>query len=396
MKGRLLIISSGNPSRNPRPVKEAACLASAGHEVTLLVPPGDAALHAEDDALAHTGGFRLQRVGRPPGLAARLSRWLAARAVPLGFHSPHALGAHSDLLKASLAAKADLTIVHNEIPHWIGTRLLAQGRCVAADFEDWYSEDLPLAARRHRPLRLLQRIEHQLLHQASYCSTTSQSLASALQTRHRCKQPLVLPNAFPLQAAPDPAILESSPSFFWFSQTIGPGRGLESFLAVWRLCSEPSRLVLLGSPQEAYLEKLFQRLSSRQRERVSVLPLVPGGDLPALIAKHTLGLALEDASIPSRDLTVTNKLLQYLNAGLAVVASHTSGQHEVLDHSPSPGIFLDFVDPQADALRLDHLLADKAQLLALRLASRRLAEGSYNWECFTHELRQQVRSVLEN
>jgi len=57
------------------------------------------------------------------------------------------------------------------------------------------------------------------------------------------------------------------------------------------------------------------------------------------IAEHDIGFAGETPSIRSRDLTATNKILQYLLAGLAVVASDTAGQRECAGQA-SDAVFL--------------------------------------------------------
>jgi glycosyltransferase involved in cell wall biosynthesis len=98
-----------------------------------------------------------------------------------------------------------------------------------------------------------------------------------------------------------------------------------------------------------------------------------------LIADHDIGLALEDASIVNRDLTITNKILQYLNAGLAVVATPTAGQREVLAEDADAGIILDLDQADASA-SLRELTADRVRLQARRNAARRLAETRYHWE----------------
>jgi glycosyltransferase involved in cell wall biosynthesis len=113
---------------------------------------------------------------------------------------------------------------------------------------------------------------------------------------------------------------------------------------------------------------------------VSILPPVPPSALPAVIAGHDIGLALELAEIPSRDLTITNKILQYLNAGLAVVASDTAGQREVLARAPDAGLLVNLSDAVATATALDHLLGDRAAMMRRQQAARRLAEEVYCWE----------------
>jgi len=377
---RILILSSGHPCRNPRPVKEAAALGLAGHHVTLLTPNSDPALAQLDKTLLRGAHFRHETVPLKHSLCARARGWLARKSTALGLQSIHALGDPRALLRHARAFRADLTIVHNELPHWIGTRLLADGLRVAADIEDWHSEDLLLNDRVHRPLNLLRNSERTLLHRAAYTTTTSHALADALHNRFGGRRPEVITNSFPLEPAPPASTRNSPPSFFWFSQTIGPGRGLESFLAAWNLMREPSQLVLLGAPVAGFEKQILARLSPDHRTRVRFLPLVPPADLPTLIATHDIGLALEDASIPNRDLTITNKILQYLNAGLAIVASDTAGQREVLSRAPEAGIIAPTHDIPAFTAALDAFVTDRPQLVVRQRTARLLAENVYSWE----------------
>ncbi len=325
---RILIIGSGHLCRNPRMLKEAQTLCAAGHDVTVLTVSNHAPSEQLDRDLLKNAPFRRvtvdmldhRWVGRLRVNFDRIVAWLGKQAVRYtAWQTPFALGAASRLYGAALNVPADLTIVHTELPMWIGLRLLKKGRKVAADFEDWHSEDLLPANRVDRPLNLIRAIEKTLIQQAAYCSTTSEALAGSLHRRYEGRRPLVFTNSFPLQNY-STRVLHDSPIFFWFSQTIGPGRGLEHFLDAWALTVQSSRVVLLGQSYGEYKANLLERLSPDFRARVSFLPMVSPSVLPDVIARHDIGLALEEPSIVNRDLTITNKILQYLNAGLAVVA----------------------------------------------------------------------------
>jgi glycosyltransferase involved in cell wall biosynthesis len=322
--------------------------------------------------------------GRPRtrliSFASRLGTWLARKAVRTGLEFPAALGPAFLLGRMAAAQPADLTIVHAELSLRIGAKLLARGRRVAADFEDWHSRDLLPASRHSRPLSLVQRTECALMHEAVYTSAPSDAMAAALQAAFGGNKPVVIPNAFPLQAVPPSRSHGGPPVLFWFSQTIGPGRGLELFLAAWRQTTRPSRLCLLGDISGAYRAKLLGRLSAEQRAHLEFLPLVSPAELPAVIARHDIGLALEHNRPPSRDLTITNKILQYLNAGLAVVASDTAGQREVLRHTPGAGILVALHETAELAQKLDSLLAAPLRIAAMGAAARRAAEAIYCWE----------------
>jgi glycosyltransferase involved in cell wall biosynthesis len=69
-----------------------------------------------------------------------------------------------------------------------------------------------------------------------------------------------------------------------------------------------------------------------------------------------------------------------LNAGLAVIASDTAGQREVLARAPGAGLVVKLSEPGEVALQLDALLADRAHLAAMGLAARRAAQDVFCWE----------------
>jgi glycosyltransferase involved in cell wall biosynthesis len=394
---RILIVASGPLCRNPRPWKEAITLDQAGFEVTVLSVFEAEECIAQDAALLATSRVRQiwLRLGGAgvarqwPRVRAALARYAVAH---LRWQTPLVFGPTRALLARIRALPADLTIVHNETPMWAGRQLLDEGRRIAADFEDWYSEDLLPAARRCRPLPLLRRLERDLLHRAVYVSTTSQALADALHRTYAGRPPCVVFNAFPRQPLPQPATLNTPPGFFWFSQTIGPGRGLEPFLAAWALTQKPSRLVLLGNVSAAYREGLLNLLPEDRHAAVEFLAPVSAPALPAVIARHDIGLALEPTDPPSRNFTITNKFFQYLNAGLAVVASDTAGQREGFAAAPDIGEIVSLANSAAIASRLDALLGDPLRIAGMKSAARRAVATRLGWE---HTAPRLVRFVEE-
>jgi glycosyltransferase involved in cell wall biosynthesis len=261
----------------------------------------------------------------------------------------------------------------------VGARLLDEGRCVAADIEDWHSEDLLADARRYRPLGLIRRTEEKLLQGCIYTTTTSHALADGLHARYRGRRPEVITNSFPLQPNPRTTPPNDPPVFFWFSQTVGPGRGLEPFLDAWCRMNQRTRVVLLGEAND-YREQLLARLPAERRSFVQFFPFVPPSALPTTIADQDVGLALEPSSPANKDLTISNKILQYLNAGLAVVATGTLGQREVLARAPKAGLVVDATHADAFAAMLDGFVADRQFLRERQAAARRLAEDVYCWE----------------
>ena len=82
----------------------------------------------------------------------------------------------------------------------------------------------------------------------------------------------------------------------------------------------------------------------------------------------------------SRDLTVTNKMLHYLLAGLAVVASDTSGQQEIARQAPDAVFLYPSGDVGALAAQLNALLESRDALQRATAAALRAAEDTFCWE----------------
>lgn len=384
----ILILTSGPLCRNPRVLKEATSLGDAGFDVTVMTVANLRRFEAYDAELLKSAKFRkvaLDHVSSggikgARALASRLRTWLARHAARIGVQSPQALGPAAALGRMARDYSAELTIVHTEMPFCIGCGLIKRGRRVAADFEDWHSRDLLPQTRTTRPMRLIRDAERELIQRSAYTSTTSHAMAAAINAELGGAVPLVITNSFPLQAEPTGKSQVDPPSLFWFSQTIGPGRGLELFISAWRNTACASRLTLLGDVDATYKEKLINRLPAERRDHLRFLPVTPPSVLPTEIARHDVGLALELDFPTSKNCTISNKILQYLNAGVAVLASDTIGQIEVLTRAPDVGIIATLSQTTELTAKLDALLSDRQRLAAMGKAARRAAEDIYCWE----------------
>lgn len=402
---RILILTSAHLCRNPRVVKEASALGAAGYDVTVMSVSTQARFERMDLELMRglpfkrvTIDYSANAVGaRLADFVQRGATWAARRMCSeLEVETAQTLGPASALLRFARRFPADLTIVHTEIPIWAAQHLINDGRRVAVDVEDWYSEDLLYADRQSRPIRILRHAEEFALRHAVYASATSQSMADALASAYHCPPPIVLRNSFPLQTVSrtERPASTGSPSFIWFSQTIGPGRGLELFFAAWARTTRPSMVYLLGDERPGYRQKLLDRLPAARRGDLHFIPLVPPEQLPAKLAEFDIGLALEPRWPLNRNITITNKILQYMNAGLAIVATDTAGQSEVMAAAPDCGLLIAAHETTEYAAKLDALIGDHARLRAAQLASRAAAEREFCWERETPRLLAAVARAI--
>ena len=396
---RITVLIGGHLSTAPRPVKEATALAHAGHDVTVCGVWFDAELAARDEALLSGAPFafrpaldvrgrdargRARRfVARATGRAARALYQRSGHFSPLLFgYGVRELHAHARRLRA------DLTVAHSEGGLWIARELQQAGQRVGVDFEDWFSEDLLPEDRVHRPLERLRRLEGALARSCVYVTAASGAMANGLARAYDAPRPAVVYNVFPAPApAPAPAAdgagrdrqSRALPSLHWFSQTLGPGRGLEQLMqALPRLTAEVE-VHLRGALTPARRDWILGLVPARMRARVHLHATVAPDALPARIAEHDVGLALEIPTSANKDLTVSNKLFQYLQGGLAVVATATAGQREVLDRYPDAGAVVPPDDPAALAAALDRLAGDPDALRRARAGARRAA-AAVTWE----------------
>ena len=402
---KILILTSAHLCRNPRVVKEATTLGAAGYDVTVMSLSVQSRFERMDQELMRELPFKRVTIDysadrasmRVADFLQRGATWITRRLCRvLGVETAQTLGPASTLLRFARSFPADLTIVHTEIPIWAAQYLIRDGRRVAVDVEDWYSEDLLYADRQSRPIKLLRHAEEAALRQAVYSSATAQSMADALTTAYQCPPPIVIRNSFPLQSRSrvDTPAATGAPRFIWFSQTIGPGRGLELFFAAWARTKQPSKVYLLGDERPGYRQKLLNRLPPARRGDLHFIPLVTPEQLPRKLAEFDIGLALEPRWPLNRNITITNKILQYMNAGLAVIATDTAGQKEVMAAAPDCGLLITAHETTEYAQQLDALLGDRARLRATQFAARAAAEREFCWERETPRLLAAVARAL--
>jgi len=406
---KILILIGGHLCNAPRPQKEAETLALAGHDVTVQGAWFDPALIQRDKELLLNKPYHFQPyLNFQP--SHRLLNWQVRSQSRIArecfqrffWFSPDLLGYGARAtLNAARRFRADLTIVHFEAGLWVGHQLLQEGLRVGVDFEDWFSEDLLPEALTHRPISHLKTLEARLIKNCQYCLTTSHAMAEAMAIAYSAPKPTVIYNAFPWAERThlDHQIKDRHnldiPSLHWFSQTIGPGRGLETLFQALPDLMMPVEIHLRGNYPDSSRQWLEPIIPLEWRDRIFIHPLVSNTELPSRIAEHDIGLALESSEIPSRNLTITNKLFQYLQAGLAVIATDTTGQREIFEKCPSIGQLIPSGNPEALAQALNSLLSDSEKLATAKAAALIAAQTNLSWENQSQQLVNLVHTVVK-
>ena len=408
---KINIISGIQLCNNPRVVKEADALTEAGHEVEVfssILRRGDASL---ETTLSENKGWKLTPVidNSNRSIGQQL-RWFSARSRcriwnriyrASGWGNVRQLGyAAPEMLRLCRQRKAALNIVHLEQALWVGNQLLNDGERVAIDLEDWYSEDLSSKDRAFRPGYLLRRWEKRLLREGCYATTTSHVMGSALAKAYNCTAPKVLYNTFPRHERNclDEKSIDrndhKTPSITWFSQTVGPDRGLEVLVDALPHIEIPVQVHIRGRCREGYEESLRSRIPAGSGHRIFFHPSVPHHQLLSRLTEHDIGFAGELSHCRSRDLTITNKIFQYLLAGLVILSSDTAGQQEISKAHPNLLRTFQGNNVQSLADRLNQLLYNPNQMKSAKQEAVNLAETKFCWEKSKNVLLSSVTEAL--
>jgi glycosyltransferase involved in cell wall biosynthesis len=392
---RICLVSPGHVASNPRLVKEANALHAAGFQVQVVAGDYMAAIRPLDKTLLSEAPWSWVQVGlgsRSSYIRRRLQQELARKIASTGRLSQLSIAtwAHSPisdrLAEAAAAEPADLYIAHNlaALPAAAIAAQRHQSR-LGFDAEDFHVGELENTPENRTEIAVRDRIERTLLPQCHHLTAASPLIAEAYAKRYGVEMQPIL-NVFPLDEAPSSLSRTSGdrvgtePSLYWFSQTIGPGRGLESIIQAMGQLSTPVRLHLRGLLSTNYrneLEQLAEKVGVSSR--LHFLSPAPPAEMVRLAAHHDIGLSLELTEPLNRAICLTNKIFVYLLAGLPVVMSETPAQERLSKDLGESGMVIG-KDPVAIADALAGWLADPIKLEHRCKNARRLGQHIYNWD----------------
>jgi hypothetical protein len=166
----------------------------------------------------------------------------------------------------------------------------------------------------------------------------------------------VIYNSFPIKMNKSISTRKIHNSMIWFSQTIGTGRGIEAFMELMKKVSVPVELHFVGYSSLSYTNFLNDFLKGTPHI-LHVHPPMEHNEMLQLVAQFEFGLALENTYPQSRDLTITNKILVYLQLGLRVIATPTQGHLELQQQFPRSITYIQQNDEVNSVEAIDQLLS---------------------------------------
>jgi glycosyltransferase involved in cell wall biosynthesis len=226
------------------------------------------------------------------------------------------------------------------------------------------------------------RIERFLVRHSDRVITTNSSRAEVLKERHGRGEIEVLQNVpwTVSELTPrDPGFPPDATILLYQGGIYAEGRGFRQTIDALTTLDDV-HLVIIGFGREADLVRLDEWAAEASvTDRVHVLPPRPFAELVQTAAAANIGLVPITPRTLNEYLGDTNKLFEYLMAGLPVVASDLPEiRRVVMSGQPPPG---ELFDPESsssisDAVR--RVLSDRYE--QRRSEARHLALSTFNWD----------------
>ena len=401
---KILIVTTGQPAANPRVVKEYEALISDGYRVKVLYTYSAEWSYKIDESKYFSDSLKKQDFiligGNPYNRKVhyffsralfRIFRTLVA-ILPLPFFKEMTI-ARSSLYLWFFAwnYKADVYIAHylGALPATIKASKKYKG-VVIFDAEDFHRGEEPYHATQ---IGHVIEIEDRLLPVVNLITTASPLICEAYAKLYPSKKVITLNNVFSRKYLQSVHDNNGELKLFWFSQNIGPNRGLEIIIDAINLLDFDLSLSLLGNIRDkAYVQSLLKK--SIHREKIHLLNAVPPDQIFKVASAFDIGIAAEIPYCENRNICLTNKIFTYLLAGNCILASDTAAQQNFMNTYKDVGLLYKHDDAEELANQIQRLYHDKAFLKTCKVNALALAENRMNWENESKKLSEIIAGVL--
>lgn len=401
---KIVVITTGQPATNPRAVKDAVALENVGYKITFIYNFWAAwALPFDEEIMKENPTITWQMAGSNPINKKAIYYFSRIRhkyfrslnkIFPSNFSIARnaALRGFSSLVKTAASIKADLYIAHNlgALP---AAALAAKKYHAkyAFDAEDFHrGQEVPGSIEEKRTIL----IEDTYLPGALFITAASPLIAEKYSGYYNSTV-TVINNVFSKKYLVKEINETSKPiKLFWFSQTIGKGRGLEDIIhALMEMPHGSFSLTLLGKHDEA-IKDYFIELEKGEKSNVDInfLQPVSPAEIFAIAAQHDVGLALEQSGELNRNLCLTNKIFTYLLAGNAIIFSDTKAQKQFYEDNTDIGSIYECGNSQGLKNILYQYSNNRKLVLDKRKRSLALAGSKFNWEMESFKLIEIIKT----
>jgi len=394
---RICLVTPSHIASNPRLVKEADALQSAGHDVHVVAHRYFPSLDAQDAAIYSVASWEYTVVDSTCGFShrwAKLRYRFARFTLSRGFRLTPKRAARAyhavipALAETASHVPADLYIGHC-LAGLVAASLAAtrKGSQLGFDAEDFHPTETDFAENDPLENSIINLLEKTALPHCTHLTASSPLIAQAYADSYGIRIPTSILNVFPRSEAPPLPVTRPIPTsdnparIYWFSQTIGAGRGLEEIMPVLAALHTPVELHLRGFISSDY-KSLIERtaINAGLKRPIVFHGYAPMSAMVRLAADYDLALSIEPSSPSNRELCLANKIFTYLLAGVPQLLSSTRGHRALAEDLGIAVRFFDPAHPQKTAAALDAWWSDPAAVTAARAHAWHLGQTRYNWD----------------
>jgi glycosyltransferase involved in cell wall biosynthesis len=399
-------ITTGQPTTNPRLVKEAETLHKLGYSVKVICCFYQQWAQKTDEALTerypgmyiYCGGDPVEQkaIYIKTRIRQKLSTLLFKYTRRFGVLENAISRTHTEALTIAKKIKTDLYIAHNlgALPAAV---LAAKytGTKVGYDAEDMHSGQF--TSTHDKSYRLNKYIEEKYFGQVNYFTAASPLIGEYYQREYNYLKPVVVNNVFPKTALNiGPNYKANEPlKLFWFSQTIGPERGLEDVIKAMATVKGNIQLHLLGSCNEGHKAALSNLTAALNLNPDQLWFHEPIGadEIFNFASRFDIGMATETGVPLNRDICLTNKIFTYIQCGLVMIASDTQAQTLFMEQYPGTGKLYQKNNLQSLTDCISFYLQNPDALYQTRLQNYQLGQTELNWETESHKFLNLVENL---
>ena len=387
---KLCLLSHGQPSRNPRLVRDANILADSGYTVKVITPAWEDLWNLYDQSIIKN--VKWEHISINCRKNFWFSNWIKLRHRFFYMVSNFILSeeivscacnyVNPEMGEIAAQEKADLYIAyqHHSLPAAAFAAQRSNSR-FAVDIQDL------LADCSNEPIRLITYIEQLYLHQCAYISTMSDVAAKRIKdTNNLSNTPIVLHNVPLLEEGTEitmPKQRSSSKiiSIYWFGQTIGFHSRADQVVKAMPLLSKPVQLVLRGQSNQEFVNYLCKLADSLGvKEYLHILPTASPEKMVVLASEHDILLGTQPGQELFHQMAIGNKVFTGMMAGLALALTNTIAHRDLLLEISGCGFLFPDGDEKAFADCLNELLYIPEKLQKMKQRSWEISQQKFNWD----------------
>lgn len=407
---KICIISNRHISYNPRVLKEADALHNAGYLVVVVTVNNHHQQGLFDSELMKERSWSLITVNFRKSVTKEKMNWIKLslknkiyiqlKRISLGhgIAEKAADKAYSSLKEIAVNEKADLYISHHAetlgIAYSAARINKAKWGFDAEDFHSGMDESYSHAGEKE----LIEFIESKYLKRCKYITASSRGIGEAYKKKYNLLQTYtVILNSFPLVPLQIKKVAYPI-KFYWYSQVIGPTRGLEQLVIACGKLKGRFELHLRGTLQSDDFKSLLLKLGKENNVESKIYfhePII-ADQIIANAVQFDVGLALESNTSLNRNFCVPNKIFAYLMSGLAIVGNDTFGQKDIFKYFPDAVKQCKMNDIESLTTSMQYFIDNPEQLQFAKKSARQAAEQHFNWELESNKFIKTIEGILEN